>query len=93
MHDERIDRHLYPQTETDPGRDDGKMASPTQEIATLKEEIGFQKAILASLAESQDAESRAARINARREIQLLVDRLRQIQRMLMLRRLGQTTVG
>lgn len=46
---------------------------------TLREEIGFQRAILASLANAQDADSKRVRIGARREIQLLLDRLQQIE--------------
>ncbi|KAM3558879.1 hypothetical protein MY1884_003771 [Beauveria asiatica] len=57
------------------------MATPrkSQEVTTLREEIGFQRAILASLAEAQDADSKTARISARREIQLLTERLQTIE--------------
>lgn len=56
------------------------MARPrSQEMNTLREEIGFQRAILASLANAQDADSKRVRIGAKREIQLLVDRLQQIE--------------
>ncbi|OAA37778.1 SNF2-related protein [Beauveria brongniartii RCEF 3172] len=57
------------------------MATPSrsQEMNTLREEIGFQRAILASLAEAQDADSKSARISARRDIQLLTERLQKIE--------------
>lgn len=46
---------------------------------TLREEIGFQRAILDSLANAQDADSKRVRIGARREIQLLLDKLRKLE--------------
>ncbi|KAJ4145449.1 hypothetical protein LMH87_004299 [Akanthomyces muscarius] len=56
------------------------MASPrSQEMDTLREEIGFQRAILDSLANAQDADSKRVRIGARREIQLLLDKLRKLE--------------
>ncbi|KAM3499578.1 hypothetical protein MY10362_007171 [Beauveria mimosiformis] len=57
------------------------MATPSrsQEVNTLLEEIGFQRVILASLAEAQDADSKRARISARREIQLFTERLQKIE--------------
>lgn len=55
------------------------MASPSQEMNTVREEIGFQLAILASLSGVDDADSKRVRINARREIQLLKSRLLMLQ--------------
>ncbi|KAJ3486203.1 hypothetical protein NLG97_g6665 [Lecanicillium saksenae] len=53
------------------------MDSPSsQEMRTLTEEIGFQRAILASLQGLDDEDSKRARVNARREIQLAVERIR-----------------
>lgn len=56
------------------------MASPSQEINTLREEIGYQHAILNSLQGADDAVSKRARISARREIQMLEDRLQRLLR-------------
>ncbi len=55
--------------------------SPSQEASTLREEIGFQQAILESLANAQDTYSEGARIRARLEIQLFVERLRKLEGM------------
>ncbi|OAR05755.1 hypothetical protein LLEC1_07804 [Akanthomyces lecanii] len=56
------------------------MTSPgSQEMNTLREEIGYQRAILASLGDARDADSKRIRVNARREIQLLTGRLRQLE--------------
>lgn len=58
--------------------------SPSQEASTLREEIGFQRAILESLANAQDTYSEGARIRARLEIQLFVERLRKLEGMFFL---------
>ncbi|KAM3543822.1 hypothetical protein ARSEF1564_003267 [Beauveria bassiana] len=57
------------------------MATPSrsQEVNTLREEICVQRAILASLASAQDEDSKRARISARRDIQLLTERLQKIE--------------
>lgn len=57
------------------------MATLSQEINTLKEEIGYQHAILASLQGSTDPNHRYNQAKCLQEIELLQARLLQILRM------------
>ncbi|OAA55488.1 SNF2-related protein [Cordyceps fumosorosea ARSEF 2679] len=50
-----------------------------QELARVREEIGFQKAILNSLENAEDAASLRARLDATQSLGILFDRLRSLQ--------------